>query len=314
MNAMVYNSALELREEQELRQKGWMGSVVLHALLVAFLLLSPHLAPDQAPLTEFTWLESTGTIEEPVETVAPPVVAAAKDPVVEEKPTPVPTSPARFERTEVEEAEVEPRPQSLTARDDRLSDRLSALRDSRPNIAVETPQTNSLLKTPAADAPLATSQEKSELVRQAGAPTQAPAELRRDQTVRRAPQLATVQPVSSVRKTAIVPPDADLTVRRTLAGAALAGPAADRPVLEHVMPEFPEWAKREGVEGSVTLGFVVLPDGRVKSNVMIHRTSGYQDFDRRAQDALRQWRFEPLRAGSTQEQWGTITMHFRLTN
>lgn len=314
MNAMVYNSALELREESELRQKGWAGSLTLHALLLAFLILSPHLAPDEAPLTEFTWLETTGTVEEMVEAVAPPVKAAAEDPVIEEKPTPQPTSPARFERVEVAEAEVEPKPQSLSARDDRLSDRLSALRDNRPNIAVQTPQTTSLLKSPAADAPMATNPEKSELVRQAGVTQSSPTELRRDPNVRKAPRLATVQPVSSVRKTAIIPDDADLTVRRTLAGAALAGPAADRPVLEHVMPEFPDWAKREGVEGSVTLGFVVLPDGRVKANVMIHRTSGYQDFDRRAQDALRQWLFQPLPAGSTQEQWGTITMNFRLTN
>ena len=100
-----------------------------------------------------------------------------------------------------------------------------------------------------------------------------------------------------IRPDAIIPPDADLTVRRTLSGAALAGPAADRPVRKYIMPEYPEWAKREGVEGSVTLGFVVMPDGRVKRNVMVHRTSGYEDFDRRAQEAIRLWRFEPHARG-----------------
>jgi len=282
MNAYVHAKVLEFREDQELRQKGWIGSVAIHMLLVALLILVPRLATSDAALTEFTWLEESSAVEEPFEMPAPAVEAAAKQPVLEEEPTPAPTSPARFERVEAEEAEVEPRPQSLTARDDRLSDRLSALRENRPNIAVETPKNTSLLKAPATEAPRSTSTNKTKLVRDAGTPTAPPSELRRDRTLSRTPTLATVKPTTNVRRTAIVPPDADLTVRRTLAGAALAGPAADRPIRSYIMPEYPEWAKSEGVEGSVTLGFVVMPDGRVKANVMVHRTSGYEDFDRRA--------------------------------
>jgi TonB family protein len=314
MNAYAYAQALEFREDQELRQKGWIGSVTVHMLIVALLIMAPHMASSDAALTEFTWLEESSAVEESFEVPAPAVEAAAEQPVVEEEPTPAPTSPARFERAEAEEAEVEPKPQSLTARDDRLSDRLSALRENRPNIAVETPQTTSLLKAPATEAPRSTTTDKKDLVREAGTPTAQPSELRRDRTLSRTPTLATVKPTTNVRRTAIIPPDADLTVRRTLAGAALAGPAADRPIRSYIMPEYPEWAKSEGVEGSVTLGFVVMPNGRVKANVMVHRTSGYEDFDRRAQEALRLWRFEALTSGSAQEQWGTITMHFKLTS
>jgi len=312
MNAYAYAQTLEFREDLELRRKGWIGSVAIHMLVVALLIMAPRLATSDAALTEFTWLEETSAIEEPAEVPAPSVKAAAEQPVIEETPTPAPTSPARFERAEAEEAEVEPKPQSLTARDDRLSDRLSALRENRPNIAVETPQNTSLLKAPATEVPRSTSTNKKELVRDSGTPTAPPSELRRDRTLSRTPNLATVKPTNNVRRTAIIPPDADLTVRRTLAGAALAGPAADRPIRKYIMPEYPEWAKSEGVEGSVTLGFVVMPDGRVKANVMVHRTSGYEDFDRRAQEAIRLWRFESLSSGSAQEQWGTITMHFRL--
>jgi TonB family protein len=310
MNAYAYSQALEFREDSELRKKGWLGSLLLHGMLIALLFLWPKLASSDAPLTEFTWIEA-GSIAEPVDVPAPPVQAAAPKPEITEKPTPQPTSPARFERVEAEEAVVEPKPQSLAARDDRLSDRLAALRDNRPNIAVETQQSNAFIKTQATDVPVASTQ-KDALVRQARTTTKAPSILRREQSLSRTPSLATARPTTSVRQSAVVPPDADLTVRRTLAGAALAGPAADRPIRSHIMPEYPEWAKTEGVEGSVTLGFVVLPDGRVKSNVMVHRTSGYQDFDQRAQQALRLWKFEPLPSGSTQEQWGTITMHFRL--
>lgn len=314
MNALVYPQAWEIREDHELRQKGWIGSFTIHALLLAFLFLYPHLAVQEAALTEFTWLEESGETEELVEVAAPPVVAAAEDPVIEE-PTPQPTSPARFERVEAEEAEVEPKPQSLRARDDRLSDRLAALRDNKPNLSVEAPQRSSLLKATASEVPKSSVTEKSDMVRRAGTPSPAPVELKRTRSLSRTPSLATVKTSDNmVRPDAVIPPDADLTVRRTLSGAALAGPAADRPVRKYIMPEYPEWAKREGVEGSVTLGFVVLPDGRVKKNVMVHRTSGYEDFDRRAQEALRLWRFEPLPPGSTDEQWGSITVHFRLTS
>lgn len=311
MNAYAYTQAIEFREDAELRKKGWLGSVVVHGVVMLLLFLYPRFVSADAPLTEFTWLEDSGMAEERVEVPIPPVQSAAVQPEIKEQPTPQPTSPAKFERTEAEDAVVEPKPQSLAARDDRMSDRLAALRDNRPNIAVETPKSNSLLTAPATEVPTA-SANKEKLVRQSSAQKSPPSILRRDQNLSRTPTLATVKPTTSVRQSAVVPPDADLTVKRNLAGAALAGPAADRPVRNYIMPQYPEWAKTEGVEGSVTLGFVVLPDGRVKSNVMVHRTSGYQDFDQRAQEALRMWRFESLPAGSTEEQWGTITMHFRL--
>jgi TonB family protein len=106
----------------------------------------------------------------------------------------------------------------------------------------------------------------------------------------------------------------DATARRTIAGASLAGPIADRPVLHTVVPEYPEWAKREAVEGSVTLYFVVRSDGSVKENVVIQKTAGFGDFDESARTAIRAWKFKPLAAGHTGEQWGTITFHFRLTS
>jgi len=104
----------------------------------------------------------------------------------------------------------------------------------------------------------------------------------------------------------------DATARRTIAGASVAGPIADRPVLRTVVPEYPDWAKKEAVEGSVTLYFVVRSDGTVKENVVIQKTAGFGDFDENARSAIRAWLFEPLRGGRTGEQWGTITFKFRL--
>jgi TonB family protein len=102
------------------------------------------------------------------------------------------------------------------------------------------------------------------------------------------------------------------TARRTIAGASLMGPIADRAVLSHPLPVYPEWAKKEAVEGSVTLYFVVRPDGGVKENILVQKTAGFTDFDENARTALKSWRFEPLRSGRAGEQWGVITFHFRL--
>ena len=106
----------------------------------------------------------------------------------------------------------------------------------------------------------------------------------------------------------------DSTARRTLAGALLTGPVADRPLLSYETPIYPEWAKREGVEGSSTIYFVVLPDGRIKKNVVVKKTAGFEDFDHNAIAAILAWRFEPLRGNTTGEQWGTIKFHFRLND
>lgn len=104
----------------------------------------------------------------------------------------------------------------------------------------------------------------------------------------------------------------ETTARRTVAGASLLGPIADREVLSYQIPAYPDWAKKEAVEASVTLYFVVRADGGVKENVLVQKTAGFEDFDESAREALRTWRFEPLRAGRTGEQWGIITFHFRL--
>jgi TonB family protein len=102
--------------------------------------------------------------------------------------------------------------------------------------------------------------------------------------------------------------------RQALAGVSLAGPIADRAVLEAVNPTYPEWAKSEAVEGAVTLYFIVLPDGTVKDNVLVQKTAGFADFDDGAMQALRGWRFAPLPRGRTGDQWGTITFRYRLAD
>ena len=72
--------------------------------------------------------------------------------------------------------------------------------------------------------------------------------------------------------------------------------------------------RTQAVEATVTLSLSVLPDGRVKQNVQIQKTAGFEDFDRNAIQAIRQWRFEPLTGYEAREQWGTITFRYRLND
>jgi TonB family protein len=150
----------------------------------------------------------------------------------------------------------------------------------------------------------------SALQRDASPGAGAPAALRRIEGAPSRPVMAAVvgdgPPVSATP--AVQPEDSRRT--RDLAGARIIGPVADRAVLSYQVPDYPEWAKREGIEGTVTLYFFVLPDGHVKENVLVERTSGFADFDDGAVKALLAWRFAALPGGS--EQWGRITFHYRL--
>jgi TonB family protein len=101
---------------------------------------------------------------------------------------------------------------------------------------------------------------------------------------------------------------------RELAGATLIGPVADRKLLKYSTPIYPDWAKREGVEASVRLYFLVGEAGTVKENIVVEKTSGYPDFDANAIASLAAWVFEPLPKNMVGDQWGQITFHYRLAD
>lgn len=94
-------------------------------------------------------------------------------------------------------------------------------------------------------------------------------------------------------------------------GVEIEGPLASRHVVSAVVPEFPDWARRQGVlEASVSIRFWVAPDGSVLPNMSVEHTSGYGRLDRLAMDSLKQWRFAPISA--RERQWGVITFRFVL--
>jgi TonB family protein len=296
------------RVDRNHERRAWIYSVVVHVAVLLGMLLYQEITPDPLALAEFTWLEET-LPSAPVVAAAPPEIEKpAPEPIDQVEVVPPPNE-RRFEREQV--GEVEPRPQVPEAPDDRLTERLQALRETRVNIAVRTPETTKSISTPARVPVAPTPSPSVELSREANEKAGPPAELRRSPVRSATPRLAAAQTTKEVVPSA-ARPEIDTTVRRTLGSTSIVGAVADRPLLEHVMPVYPDWAKTEGVEGSVTLIFVVLPDGRVKESVLVEKTSGYRDFDDRARSALLRWRFAPLAAGATTEQWGAITMNFRL--
>lgn len=63
-------------------------------------------------------------------------------------------------------------------------------------------------------------------------------------------------------------------------------------LLEHGQPEYPDIARRAGVEGTVTLHLVVGRDGKVE-DVQVFRSTPRLIFDRAASEAVREWHYEP---------------------
>ena len=77
-------------------------------------------------------------------------------------------------------------------------------------------------------------------------------------------------------------------------------------------PHYPEAARRQGVEGTVTLRFEVLASGKV-GTVQVQRSAGRADLDRAAVEAIQTWLFEPARRGKEAVAvWATLPVRFEL--
>lgn len=286
------------------------ASVVVHVLLLIAFLLTRTDGDELEGVTEITWIEAA---PEPSPPAPVEVARAAPDPGEPAMP-----SPRKEQKQFVREQPAEVAPaQDVAALRDRMRDRLESIRQqsndtrtqiatlTKPAAAVQRPRPSGLEegelhaervrlsrgKNPAAPPPL-------ELTRTASPGRALPQPQRLQQSVAR-PEASPASPASGIS-------------REVLAGVTLTGPVADRALLSLETPEYPSWAKAEAIEGSVRLYFVVLPDGRVKENVLVQATSGYEEFDRNATDALLAWRFEALSGGAVGEQWGSITLHYRL--
>lgn len=286
------------------------ASLGAHALLLLALLLVPRALPGAPELTEITLLEPGDLMAAAAAPSAPARAAATRAGTETAE-----AEDASFRRV-APTAEVEPRPQADDVFADRIASRLATLQNVEASRVVgvaeaRRPGTGSSIAPAAA----ATGGGGATIdLHRGGTLGSGPAvSLTRGGGGRGAAPVLATAPAAAGRSAAAAPATAGATsARRTLAGASLAGPIADRPVLSHRTPIYPDWAKRDLVGGKVTLYFIVRPDGSVKENILVQQTAGFEDFDENARSALRAWRFAPLTGGRTGEQWGTITFHFRL--
>ncbi len=95
-------------------------------------------------------------------------------------------------------------------------------------------------------------------------------------------------------------------------GVSIEGPLKNRRVVAYDIPEFPKWARDQGVlEAEVSIKFWVDKDGNVLENDMrIENTSGFGQLDHLAMDSLKNWKFAPVLEDA--RQWGVITFRFVL--
>ncbi len=84
-------------------------------------------------------------------------------------------------------------------------------------------------------------------------------------------------------------------------------------VIHKVAPQYPEDAKKEGVQGAVVLEAVIAEDGSVRETRVL-KGEDARLIDA-AREAVGQWRFEPVRDedGEPMELLFTVTIRFALS-
>lgn len=79
-----------------------------------------------------------------------------------------------------------------------------------------------------------------------------------------------------------------------------------------ITPAYPASARRQGREGTALLKIKVSPEGKVQE-VWVDRSSGHQDLDEAAVEAVKAWRFEPpQKGGQGVSVWARVPVKFQL--
>ncbi len=288
-----------------------MASLGIHLLLLLWFIFMPKIVQDDMVITEITWLEPAELAPPSLPAVVAKTEQTQEKQVLRQKPS-IHKSREHFKR-ERPLAAVMLEPQKLETVADKLNERLVILQRKKINdpVTIAARVTPSPVGNPMLAGLSAETRTPKELTRKK-APGTAPIELKRKPRIMQ--QAATIMsPLPEREATPTTSIKTENPAQRMLDGASLVGPVANRSLITFSKPQYPEWAKREAVEGSVRIYFVVSPDGRIKKNIMVQKTSGFSDFDDNAVKALLTWRFEPIKKGKTGEQWGTITFHYRLS-
>ncbi len=83
-------------------------------------------------------------------------------------------------------------------------------------------------------------------------------------------------------------------------------------IISILQPKYPKNLRKRGIEGQLRLKVLIDQEGKV-AQVEIHTSSGYQDFDHPAIEAVYQWQFKPAQIeGKERSSWVLIPIAFRL--
>ncbi len=93
----------------------------------------------------------------------------------------------------------------------------------------------------------------------------------------------------------------------SIGGAAITLSVSDVDILPSKssgsIPQYPKWAQRDKLEGTVTLRFIVTEQGNVES-INIHEIEGDERFGTEAVQAANKWHFSPaIKAGEPVSCW-----------
>jgi TonB family protein len=78
-------------------------------------------------------------------------------------------------------------------------------------------------------------------------------------------------------------------------------------------PEYPEAARKAGIQGTVWVNLLVGVDGKVKDVKVIKMNDGSPEIQQSALDAAKKYTFKPaLKANKPVEVWATLPFNFKL--
>lgn len=93
--------------------------------------------------------------------------------------------------------------------------------------------------------------------------------------------------------------------------AGITGPLGERSLLHMELPDYPSWARRQGIEAAVRFRFWVSPEGHV-IRIETKRRCAYPELESSGREALLRWVFAALPYGELREEWGEVSILWRL--
>lgn len=315
-------------------RQGLTVALVIHGLLfIAFLLTSYHAQTSQVVLTEITLVDQIIPIPEPVSPTHPSPIPAVKEfnlfdlihppKSLNPMPSQLNSMPSLPSLPKAQSAASEPKALNINQKtalaipgeNGIALDLVGKKRAAGPGTLdvpkdLIKPRDNALSTSVPSTAGVVALQGKANGFSMSGPITQR-ISIGRPSLQARGGRLADLPRITKPRDTKAAAVEQSKPISSpNQRGFQIYGELQNRPITKKVLPPYPRWAEEENWCGAVRIRFWVLPDGKVKDNLLIETSSGWSEIDTLAAKSLKEFVFAPL-TGS-QEQEGVIEFYFRL--